>query len=330
VKIYSRVSPEAFRALVTEARRAGLRIAGHVPDGVPVAKAVRSGLTTIEHLHALGCAISTEAAWARMAAMRIAPGDYASWFRQLHPIEFAALTQQDPSRRSRLLDLLAESQTYVNPTLAMHLTVDRPEDVDTGDERLEFIPQETRDFWTYGLEEIYKAGRSKGEIAEQRRLYDHRLELVGRMQRSGVRLLAGTEAGFIYAYPGFSMHNELAEMEKAGLTPWQALRAATLTSAEALGQADQLGTVEQGKLADLVLLDADPLATIANIRKIDSVVVDGRMITRTMRQQLLSEVRRAASETDPAVGYRGGCGCHMPRHARASEAGGMKAAQGPS
>ncbi|ADB35597.1 amidohydrolase [Kribbella flavida DSM 17836] len=313
VKIYSRVSPAAFRALMTEARRTGLSVAGHLPDGVTVTEAVRSGLSTIEHLQALGCAISTDAVWARLAAVRIAAGDYASWFRQLHPIEYAAMTQQDPSRRSRLLDLLAEAGTFVDPTLTMHLTADRPEDVDTDDPRLVYIPQETRDFWTYGLEEIYLAGRTPREISEQRRLYDLRLDLVARMQATGVRLLAGTEAGFIYSYPGFGMHDELVELERAGLTPWQALRAATLTPAEALGRADDLGTVERGKFADLVLLGADPLATTANLRRIDSVVAGGRLITPTMRQQLLADAKRAAGAADANAGYHGGCGCHLPR-----------------
>jgi imidazolonepropionase-like amidohydrolase len=97
------------------------------------------------------------------------------------------------------------------------------------------------------------------------------------MQKAGVKILAGTDTPNPYVFPGSSLHDELELLVKAGLTPLQALQAATLRPAEYLGMAGRLGTIAPGKLADLVLLSADPLADIANTRRIEAVVLNGRI-----------------------------------------------------
>jgi imidazolonepropionase-like amidohydrolase len=102
--------------------------------------------------------------------------------------------------------------------------------------------------------------------------------MTGILQRAGVPLLAGTDAPEPFVPPGFSMHQELELLVESGLSPAEALRCATLHNASALGQADRLGTVERGKLADLVLLDADPLASIANTRAIAKVFRGGLVL----------------------------------------------------
>src|SRR4029077_16434990 len=108
----------------------------------------------------------------------------------------------------------------------------------------------------------------------------------GAMRRSGVKMLAGTDSSFF----GSAVHDELAEFVKAGLTPMQALQTATKNAAEYFGKLDSMGTVEKGKLADLVLLDANPLEAIGNVRKISSVVVNGRLLDRKALDGLLAQV----------------------------------------
>jgi imidazolonepropionase-like amidohydrolase len=116
------------------------------------------------------------------------------------------------------------------------------------------------------------------------------------MQRAGVGLLAGTDTGFgnLYTIPGFSLHDELALFVQAGLTPLAALRTATVNPAKFLGREKELGTVGRGKLADLVLLDADPLKDIGNTQKIRAVVVNGRLFDRKALEALLAQVEAAA------------------------------------
>jgi tetratricopeptide (TPR) repeat protein len=115
------------------------------------------------------------------------------------------------------------------------------------------------------------------------------------MQRAGVELIAGTDVLNPFAFPGFSLHDELALLVEAGLTPLEALQAATVNAAEYLDQRAVGGTIEVGKTADLVVLDANPLDDIANTKRIASVVVDGRLIARGELDAMLSEAERVAS-----------------------------------
>jgi imidazolonepropionase-like amidohydrolase len=99
--------------------------------------------------------------------------------------------------------------------------------------------------------------------------------------------MAGTDVGLPYLFPGFSLHDELALLVEAGLTPLEALQAATRNTVQAVGLGADLGTVEVGKLADLVLLDADPLAAIMNTTRIGAVVAKGRLLEKPELQGLL-------------------------------------------
>jgi imidazolonepropionase-like amidohydrolase len=122
------------------------------------------------------------------------------------------------------------------------------------------------------------------------------LDVVGRMHRAGVRILAGSDAPWLVV-PGFSLHDELVLLVKAGLTPSDALRAATLDTAQFLGLENSLGTVETGKLADLVLLDANPLEDIRNTQKISGVFLQGRYFNRQALDGLLQKVEAQAVAT---------------------------------
>jgi imidazolonepropionase-like amidohydrolase len=106
--------------------------------------------------------------------------------------------------------------------------------------------------------------------ASGKRTFQKNLEIVGAMQRVGVGVLAGTDTGNPYCFPGFSLHDELGCLVQAGLTPMEAIQAATCNAARFMDREKELGTIQPGKLADLVLLDADPLDDIANTRKIAS------------------------------------------------------------
>ena len=119
------------------------------------------------------------------------------------------------------------------------------------------------------------------------------------MQRTGVSLLAGTDVGLPNLFPGFSLHDELALLVEAGLTPLEALQAATRNTAQAIGLGDELGTIEVGKLADLVLLDADPLAAITNTTRIAAVVANGRLLEEPDLQGLLLAAEQPVATPAP-------------------------------
>jgi cytosine/adenosine deaminase-related metal-dependent hydrolase len=136
-------------------------------------------------------------------------------------------------------------------------------------------------------------------------------DIVFAMHRAGVRILAGSDAAWVGAFPGFSLHGELELLVAAGLSPAEALRAATLGPAEYLEATDSLGAVAPGKLADLVLLDANPLEDIRNTQWISAVVANGRYFDRQALDEVLAGVEAAASRSDmgfiaPSTAGRGG------------------------
>lgn len=130
--------------------------------------------------------------------------------------------------------------------------------------------------------------------AYAKKLFQKEFEIVGAMSKAGVRILAGTDTGNPFLFPGFSLHDELALLVIAGLTPVEALRAATLNPATFFGLDKTLGTIEQGKIADLVLLDANPLDDIRNTQRINTVVSNGRLFDRKALDRMLGEAEGRA------------------------------------
>ncbi len=127
-----------------------------------------------------------------------------------------------------------------------------------------------------------------------RRRWQKHLELVRRMQVAGVPFMAGTDLGTAHIYPGHRLHDELALQVEAGFTPLQAVQVATRNPAQFLGLLNSRGTVEAGKLADLVLLDANPLENIRNTQKIQAVFINGRLLDRAKLDKLLGQAESAA------------------------------------
>jgi imidazolonepropionase-like amidohydrolase len=121
-------------------------------------------------------------------------------------------------------------------------------------------------------------------------------EMVSPLHRGGVDFLAGTDLIRPYIFPGFSLHDELALLVKAGLTPMEALQAATRNPAMFLGKLNELGTIQEGKLADLVLLDANPLEDIHNTQKIRAVILNGRLLDRGELDKLLTQAEADAKK----------------------------------
>ena len=163
------------------------------------------------------------------------------------------------------------------------------------DPRYRYCPAEVREFWQFTLNLIYLDGRTPEQDARGREIFERRLQLVADLDRAGVGLLAGTDYGTTYLMAGFSLHDELAQLSAAGLPAMRVLQAATVEPARHLGRHDQ-GTIERGKVADLVLLDADPLRDIRNTTRIDAVFTRGRLLDRATRERMLDDVLAAAGE----------------------------------
>ncbi len=295
VKIYSRLSREAFHGIADEARRQGIRFGGHCPDAVPVAEAVRAGLWSFEHLDGIWWSTSVRESELRrrIARIRIDPADaYGSWFAQIGVLEWEGATTYCHDKAERLFSHLRRHRSWQVPTLTMLQRLDVPGDPD--DLRMKYVPADEAAFWAQWADARTKE-RTPEQAAQHRELFRRRLRLVGAMRQADVPVLAGTDLGTTYLFPGFSLHDELALLVDAGLTPMQALQAATSAPATFLGLQRSQGTISVGKAADLVVLNADPLADIGNTRRIEAVVVRGRWISSAAREALLAGAARAAN-----------------------------------
>ncbi|HEV2147295.1 MAG TPA: amidohydrolase family protein [Longimicrobiaceae bacterium] len=242
-------------ALVARARERGLPVVGHANEPFP-----RTGITTYEHgiwPPLKGSDAARDSLWRRFAGggSAVVP-TLVTWPIRLDPPD-------------TLLGRLESGRI----------------------QGLRYVPAEARAEWRDALVGLKQ--ESPFDWTGYHRVY---LRDVAEMHRAGVPLMAGTDIGAPLLVPGFSLHDEIALLASvAGMTPLQALQSATLIPARVLGMADSLGTVAVGKLADLVLLDADPLADIGNTRRIHAVVADGRLLDRAELDRLLAEAEQAAT-----------------------------------
>jgi imidazolonepropionase-like amidohydrolase len=301
IKVYTRLSPEAFHAIAEETRELGIPFLGHCSDFVPLPEASDAGIRSIEHLWQFWYAASREEARLRreVAAVPIAGGEYGGWYRKMHDAEYAAARSTDRRKAARVLDRLASNRTFVTPTLVQHRIADTPSTVRADDPRARYLPAPYTQIMEAQLQQIYMQGRTHAQNVERRELFERRMDLVPELAEAGVPLLAGTDTGTPSLVPGFALHEELELLVRAGLTTAQALRAATLEPARYLGLEDERGSIAPGKVADLVLLDADPLRDITNTTRIDSVVVRGCLLDGDAREQMLDDV--LAASQDPAA-----------------------------
>src|SRR5215831_16910256 len=156
------------------------------------------------------------------------------------------------------------------------------------------MPQSIRELWKPENEARIKDLKPE-DWANSGKLFGKQLEVVGEMHRQGVPILAGTDTLNPFCFPGFSLHDELTLLVKAGLTPMDALQAATRNAADYLGMLNSFGTVETGKTADLLLLNADPLADIRNTQKIAGVTMGGKFWPSSSLGQMLKDVEALAA-----------------------------------
>ena len=178
-----------------------------------------------------------------------------------------------------------------------------------GNPNLRFVPYALHGLW--GLARKMVAGDTSTALADLNRgMFVLELEVVGRMYRDSVPLLAGSDEPNPYTIPGFSLHDELGLLVAAGLSPMAALQAATRSPALMLGALDSLGTIETGKVADLVLLAANPLDDIANTRRIDAVVIGGTLLDRPALDRMLASASGSSWRLGVAALILGGAIAH--------------------
>ena len=302
VKVYSLLSRDAYFAIADESKKQGIPFEGHVPESVSLEEASNAGQKSIEHLTGVLIACSTrEAELLRSAqdtSAAIAAGQLSStgfWGPEYRQREKLALESYSPVKAATVFKQLQKNHTWQCPTLTVLRSMAFSDDRSfTDDPRLKYIPRDIVSSWDPKAD-IFLKTKTAEDWALSKEVFQKELALVGAMQRAGVEILAGTDTLNPYCFPGFSLHDELGLLVQSGLTPMQALQAATLKPARFLGQEKDLGTVAAGKIADLVLLDANPLDDIGNTRKISAVVFGGKYFSKASLYEMLAKIEALAS-----------------------------------
>jgi imidazolonepropionase-like amidohydrolase len=258
IKVHDALPRVAYFAVIDEARKLGLSVEGHVPASITAKEASEAGQKSIEHFTGL------------------------------------AEAEIDATKADILIASFRKNHTWNCPTIIMrnnYAVLDDP--TLANDPRLRYVKPSWRNSWL-----SMTKGSSNLPVTEwsgRRETVRREKALVGRFQKAGVGILAGTDDSNPYVMPGFSLHDELRLLVESGLTPMQALQAATLSPAKFFNQTASFGSVERGKVADLVLLNGNPLEDIRNTTKISAVVVNGRFLDRQPLDRILAEIEAAAN-----------------------------------
>jgi imidazolonepropionase-like amidohydrolase len=282
IKVQSVISHDAYLAAAAEAHKVGLPIVGHVPDKVRIAETIAAGQKSIEHLMGSfeGCSTQEDKFISGTADLDL------------------LLSTQDKARCDALIRQLAQNQVWQVPTLAWQRGGTFLDQRDLKHDPLDrYVPAYWRDVTWKRFTEEMMPGLQHDSLELRKQYFAANLQMVGAMHRAGVPFLAGTDtAPGVYIMPGFSLHDELANFVEAGFTPMEALQTATSGPAKFLGNEKDYGSIEAGKIADLVLLSADPTADIQNTKKIAEVIANGRTYDRTALNRILKEVESAAKK----------------------------------
>jgi imidazolonepropionase-like amidohydrolase len=282
IKLQSLIPRDAVFAIADEAKKQEIAFEGHVPDAVKASEMSNAGMKSFEHLIGIFEGSSP----------------LEDDFLKGEKTEGKFLSSYDSARASELAALLAKNQTWQCPTLVWERGGNLIDVTDfSKDARAKYVPASWKEkTWKKFINQV-ETEFNTDDLETRKKFIAKELEVVQLLHKAGVPFLAGTDTPpGVYIFPGFSLHEELQRFVAAGFTPLEALQTATINPVRFWGMEDQLGTVEKGKLADLVLLNANPLEDIANTQKINGVIVNGRYYYRAQLDKMLAQIAAVAAK----------------------------------
>ena len=274
IKTHEGLAPEVYEALAASASEAGIPFGGHVPDEVGLLGALAAGQVSIDHLDNYVEALVPDEARDDGGGL------------------LAAGARVDEGRIPELVRATVDAGAWVVPTMVLWETAffgDRPSaDIRAARPEVRYMPPETVERWSEAVDT-----RLEGSDPEaNRRVAELRRRILAALQAGGARIALGTDSPQIFSVPGFAMHHEMALYAEVGMTPYEVLEIGTRRPAEYFDAAGEFGTVAVDRRADLILLAANPLDDIANLRQRAGVVVGGRWLPEAEIQSRLTEIAR--------------------------------------
>jgi imidazolonepropionase-like amidohydrolase len=283
IKPLSRLDRDSYFALLKYANERHIVVAGHVPSAISVWEAVRAGQHSVEHMQMVPLACSTEEPEIRKEMAEAAAKKDREATLRLRQRVAETFSQE---HCTALFREMKKSNAWIDPTFVSGWLRWR---IATGeaqkDTNVRFVPQYLRAEWADPSN--HEDPPTAAQQEQERKDEEARKRMVLAMKTANVGILIGSDTGDPYVLPGFVVHQEMALLVEYGLTPAEALRASTLEPARYFGITASEGTVEKGKNANLVIVDANPLADISNTRRVDAVILGGRLLKRDQLDALL-------------------------------------------
>ena len=279
LKSYEMLTRETYLELLKVAGQNGLRVTGHVPLSIDLEEAIEAGLGGMQHVRNMDLACAKDADNLlddRQVSLENEASIAGSALRtHIHSSQrYYAIDNTDDERCLRIIMKLSEYGVFQTPTLTINTFDSRRFYADPKwRETYQDLPEAAENNWMQGSLKLANI-----DVTENAKKFDAwSLSLVNKMHQEGVKIIAGTDTPIGYLTPGYSLHKELELLSEAGLSNMDVLRSATITPAEFFGMENQMGTIEVGKLADLVILDKNPLISISNTQSIHRVIVKGQI-----------------------------------------------------
>lgn len=293
IKPYNLLLREVYLAIADEAKRQKIPVAGHVPFSMTAREVSDLGQISIEHNSDVLVSCSRDEYRLRQELaeqLKTSPENARA------QTELKAAATYNERKAAGLFMRFVRNGTWLCPTLIVtrHTSLSAEEENQfTNDDRMKYIPLPIRERWH---REFTQRLAFIANIEDKRMLYRTRFKVTDAAQQTGVQILAGTDTPNPYVFPGFGLHEELELLVQSGFSPLEALQTATVNPARFFGKETTLGTIEKGKLADLVLLDANPLKDIKNTTRIAAVVAGGKFFPKLELEKLLAQAERFAKK----------------------------------
>ena len=277
LKSYEMLSKDTYLELLQIAKENNLRVTGHIPLSIDLEEAIEAGLGGMQHVRNMDLACSLDAPkllTKRRSQLKNENAIAGSALRtKIHSAQrYYSIDNHDPKRCLKIIKKLATYGVFQTPTLTINTLDSRRFYADPEwRETYQYLPEEARKNWDEGSIESTNLA-----VTDNALIFDKwSLDLVNIMNQEGVKIIAGTDTPIGYLTPGYSLHKELELLFEAGMTAREVLRSATITPAEFLNMEKQMGTIVKDKLADLVILNSNPLESISNTQDIHMVISKG-------------------------------------------------------
>lgn len=293
LKAYEMLTPEQFALIAKMAKEKGLKVTGHVPLSMDVISASNAGLSSMEHMRnlELSCASNADELLQQRLKLLKAEKDSAGGVlrSKIHELQReTAVKNYDETKANEVLAVLAKNQTWQIPTLALSaFLTNRHFEHPEWRESITFFPEVIEQKWEKATASIQKMPVTPFRI----QYAEWSLNMVKKIHEMKIEIMAGTDCPIALLTPGLSLHEELAMLVQAGLTPLEAIKTATVNPAKYFNLQHELGLVQEGMWADMVLLDANPIENIANTKSINAVVKNGKYFNKSQLKTILKRAR---------------------------------------